>query len=225
MTVVVAVLVVAQIVGARGLASTLHAATLRWSLLPAAGASVGADLTMAFVTGDSFRPLVGALGLGLVAVLLGQVVRRDRREVIPSVAAGCGTLLAVVPAATLVGLDGLPSGLRPVIAVAAAALIGALPLPFPHDPSTNAWPVPPNRPWIMPLVVVAVRVATGTLAAALICTHSSLVEPFDGVLIGLSATLAAVTGARALKPSYAMMVAPVLVGITAGAIVGRGILG
>ena len=220
MTAVVLVLFLAQVLAALGLARTLHRSTLGWSVTPAVAASLGADLTMSFVTDDSFVPLAGALSLGLVAVLLGQVVRADRTEVVDAMVAGCGCLLATVPAAVIVGLDGLPQGSRPVLAIAAAAVIGALPLPLPPS-------LPPSLPLSLPLQVDAARAVVGTLAAALICSHSGRVEPFDGVLIGLAAVVAALLTRHALTAPYAKvaLLAPVLVGISAGAIVGRGILG
>lgn len=124
-------------------------------LLVAIGAGVAGDVVLVAEHRPSLGGLAGAAGLGVVAAVLGQLLRRERSRVTDVLAAQCSAIALVVAVSSPLALAGYPHGSRTaaagLVGIALALLAGAL----------SRWVL---RGWVVAAPVGALLL--GTAAAA-----------------------------------------------------------
>ena len=149
----------------------------------AVAAGVAADVLLTVADRPTGGALAGAVGLAVVATVLGQLARRERSEVTLVLAAQCTAVLLTVGVAALAGARGLPHG-RATVAVGLLAIAVTVAVGSMVD-------LAGRRLWLGP--TLAGRTLLGALLAvgAALGTGAGL-RGGDGVLLALVAAAPAV---------------------------------
>ena len=172
------------------------------SLAVGAAAAVAADLALVLPGRGAMGDLLVVFGLGFLAVVLQQMFRRERHDLVASLAAGVLLVSAIGALAALLLVGRAPGGsdraLVVLLAVWAALVAGHLVdlvLPRPH--------VAPGVPRGLPGLVVSVLTA-----AAVTFLGRGLSEPAGGpTALAYGAVLGLVAGLMAVAASYVVVAA------------------
>jgi hypothetical protein len=163
------------------------------SLAVGAAAAVAADLVLVLPSRPALGGLVAVLGVGFLAAVLQQMLRRPRHDVVASLSGGVLLLCVVAALAALLllgrGRTGDGNALVALLAVAAALLVGHLVdlvLPRPRPAAAV-----PRGPVGLVLAVLA-GAAVGYLGRDVGDPLDSLPALLSGAVLGLVAALTAI---------------------------------